>query len=218
MVHLDPATTDLRARYLSELLSFIELRWGVDEPRRVLDVGCGDLLLARLLPRSWTVDGYDPAAEARAAAARTLRELGASGTVIADPSTLARNRYDLIVVHSVAQYLAGPSELAELLAPLTGALADDPTAGIVLSDLPDHARHRWTDPVDLLGFAARSGRPVHAVASVARLGTGRRGPLLVAPPATVRRAATDVGLRCERLERNLSPLRSRSSYLLEHDG
>ncbi|MFI7639313.1 class I SAM-dependent methyltransferase [Nonomuraea sp. NPDC049400] len=134
---------------------------------RVLDYGPGEALSAgRVAEVCREVILCEAADTMRAAlAARFARHPGV--TVIGQDglARLADRSVDLIVVHSVVQYLTA-DELNALLRAAHRLLA--PGGRLVLSDLVPPGAGLLSDAVELLRFAFRAGFLVAAVASLAR--------------------------------------------------
>jgi SAM-dependent methyltransferase len=145
---------------------------GLDGDQRVLDFGCGfgfvSALLAPLVAEVWW---WDPSPHMRAATERNTADL--PNAKFCDLSTPPSNEptgadwhgthFDLILVNSVAQYMA-PDELWAWLARWRGMLT--PGGKVVLSDLIPPAHSGLLDVVDLLRLGARLGSPIRTTAEV----------------------------------------------------
>ncbi|GAA3203606.1 class I SAM-dependent methyltransferase [Nonomuraea helvata] len=135
--------------------------------RRVLDYGPGEALSAgRVAEACEEVILCEAADTMRAALAG--RYAGHPGVTVIGPDGLARladRSVDLVVVHSVVQYLSA-DELDVLLREAHRLLA--PCGRLVLSDLVPPGAGLLSDAVELLRFGFRSGFLVAAVVSLAR--------------------------------------------------
>lgn len=138
-----------------------------DAAARVLDYGCGEALHADLIAAACgalTLSDAAPAVRA-ALAARFARNAGIAVRSPDEVAALPDGSLDLIVMNSVAQYLAR-DELAALLARFCRLLA--PGGIFVLGDvIPKHVSP-VTDAVAVLRFAARNGFLVAALAGLVR--------------------------------------------------
>ena len=140
----------------------------VDRPdARVLDFGCGEALaaarVAQVCERLYLADGADNVRAGlaeRFAAEPAITVLAAGELHLIEPATL-----DLIVVNSVAQYLA-PGQLETLIADWMPLLA--PTGHIVFADIIPTQIGAAADAGELLRFAATNGFLASAVIGLAR--------------------------------------------------
>lgn len=207
----------VRSTVLAPLAAWIERTWCAPERRarpapRLLDIGCGDLLLATLLP-SCRIDGVDTAPSARAAARRTTTELPLPGVVHDDAADVPDGIYDAVVMSSVVQYLADHDEVADMVAAAARWLRPD-GLGVVMTDVPVPGAGRLPDAVDLCRLAVGAVGPWRAPALVVRSARRSPGDLLAVPDRVVAAAAMANGLGWHRLSANLSPLRSRATHHL----
>ena len=212
----DPSTEPVRRLHLAPLVEWIRAHWRDGRSPRVLDYGCGDLLLAAMLGPDFVVDGFDIDPAARRAAARRVAG-GQGASVLDDRDMIPPGAYDGVVLSSVVQYLGGPVELEELLGRLSGALA--PAArGVLVTDVVVTGAGRVHDAVDLFREVTSAFGPVAAVRQV--LGSARRSPgrLWAPEPAELVAACRSAGLVCHRLPANLSSFRRRATYLLHPPG
>jgi SAM-dependent methyltransferase len=139
----------------------------VPSPRaRVLDYGCGEALHAdRVAAAASELLLCEGAPRVRAGiAARFADNAKIRAVAPEDVERLADHSLDLIVLHSVAQYLT-PEELAKLLALFHRLL----NAGgiLVVSDIPPDVAAS-TDALALLRFGAENGFFVAAVTGLVR--------------------------------------------------
>jgi cyclopropane fatty-acyl-phospholipid synthase-like methyltransferase len=216
-----PLYREQAAAYVKALTDAI----GVRADQRVLDFGCGFGFVARMLaPHVAEVWFWDPSPNMRRMAERITADVP-NANFLDIPAELAGGRdaaggigrtFDLILVNSVAQYMAA-SEFWGWLPRWRSMLAAD--GRLVLSDLiaPDHGG--LSDIGDLLRFGARRGWPLRA--AVDAVGgirnywrTSRNVPLLrVGRDELIRRAA-ESDLNVEVLARNLTHLRKRWTAVL----
>jgi SAM-dependent methyltransferase len=134
---------------------------------RVLDYGCGEALHADLVAAAASeLMLCEGAPRVRAGiAARFARNAKIRAVAPEDVERVADRSFDLIVLHSVAQYLA-PDELAKLFALFHRLLNADGV--LVVSDVipPDIAAS--TDALALLRFGAANGFFVAAIIGLVR--------------------------------------------------
>lgn len=213
----DESTRSLRGVLMQPLVAHATATLaGIDAPR-VLDVGCGDLLLARLVPERWRIDGWDPNPNAAAAATRTADDLGDRVRVV-ELDDVDRSSIHLAVLNSVTQYLSGTDELAGLfsrIAPLLVDERDGTTPGsVVVTDVVDPPRRRWREGLDLLWYLSRHAGPHRALVATLRTADRSPGDLRAFPASDVVGAAATAGLEATRLPTNLTALRTRASYVL----
>jgi SAM-dependent methyltransferase len=109
------------------------------EPRRVLEIGCGDgQLLLKIAPHCERYAGTDLSKAAIAIVARRVSELGISGVDLsqrsgADFTGFDEGAFDAVVINSVAQYFPSFDYLLEVLENARRVLA--PGGAIFLGDL-----------------------------------------------------------------------------------
>jgi SAM-dependent methyltransferase len=133
----------------------------------VLDYGCGEALSAgRIAQVAGRLALCEAAPSVRAALA--TRFAGNDRIEVRSPEEIAaapEQSFDLIVMHSVAQYLT-PAELAALLAQFRRLLK--PGGLLVLGDVIPPQVSALTDALALLRFGAREGFFVAALFGLAR--------------------------------------------------
>lgn len=210
----DPGTRRARSHVLGPLAAWLVSNWPVDRTGRVLDLGCGDLLLADLLPATWRLDGYDPAPAARTAARRSLERSGRPGQVHDLASELPEGAYDGVVVSSVVQYLADIDALGRLVADVARLLRTDGSWGAVVTDVVAPGGRRWKDASDLVRHLVPRVGARATLAGLARSARWHPGPLLQVPDREMESRARAAGLAPRRLPENLSPLSGRTSWVL----
>lgn len=210
---IDPSTETVRAIHLAPLVEWIDSRWLGDGGIRILDLGCGDMLLARLLPPGHVVDGYDPDEPARAAARSGGRRAATPGSVFDDSAEIPLGAYDAVVISSVLQYLPGDRALTEMLGGVARWLRPGESLGAVATDVPLPRGGRLGDARDLSKSLVPHLGLFGTLRAVA--GAARRSPggLHDFGESDVAACADRAGMAAVRLERNLSPFRSRASYL-----
>jgi SAM-dependent methyltransferase len=144
-----------------------DIRAQVPAGARVLDYGCGEALHADAIAASAReLTLCEAAHSVRAALARRFGTHAAIKVRSPEEvATLPAGSFDVIVLHSVAQYLA-PHELDALLALFQRLLGNDGL--LVLGDIvPPHVSAA-TDATALLRFAAANGFFAAAVIGLAR--------------------------------------------------
>jgi SAM-dependent methyltransferase len=144
-----------------------DIRANVPAGARVLDYGCGEALHADVIAaaaRELTL--CEAAHSVRAVLARRF---GTHATIkVRSPEEVAAlpaGSFDVIVLHSVAQYLT-PQELDSLLALFRRLLGNDGL--LVLGDIIPRYVSAATDAAALLRFAATNGFFAAAVVGLAR--------------------------------------------------
>lgn len=213
--NIDPQTWEFREARLEPLRAWLVERWGDHDGLRVLDFGCGDLQLATLLPPSWSVDGFDTAAAARACARAVVAQTGRSNLrVFDDTAEIPDARYDLIVLSGVVGYVESEEALQALIATLARQLSTDGLRRIVMTEVVTPPRRRLRDAADLFRAQVHELGPLRAPFLLARQVAKSPGRLLAVEPADLERWSDAAGLTAVRLPENLSWLRTRSSWEL----
>jgi hypothetical protein len=212
---IDPNTVPVRSAVLAPLVDWIRKNWLDGRPVRLLDYGCGDLLLARLLPSGCTVDGFDSSPAAREAARSASAGNRSAGHVHDDPGEIPEGAYDGVVLSSVLQYLSDAGAVGELIGDVSRWLRDDGALGAVATDVVVPGSSRLPDLLDLSVHLLRSHGPLRAASVLTR--SARRSPrrLLSLDHAELLEMSLAAGLETQQLEENLSPLGSRSSYAFQ---
>jgi SAM-dependent methyltransferase/ribosomal protein S18 acetylase RimI-like enzyme len=184
----------------------------------VLDFGCGfGWVAAEIAADVARVDIWDGAASVRRRAlTRTAHVENVHPIDLPAMEDQLRGRYDLILVHSVVQYMSA-DELSSWLARWRLMLA--PGGVLVLSDLVQPHGHFLRDLLRYLRFGLRSGFLIDQLIGGIRgfvryFGTRTSVPLLAVVPETVHELAASVGLTACPLEQNLSYRNSRRTMLL----
>jgi SAM-dependent methyltransferase len=195
-----------------------DIRAHVPAGARVLDYGCGEALHAEVIAaaaRELTLS--EAASGVRAELARRFDAQAA--IKVRSPEEVAAlpaGSFDVIVMHSVAQYLT-PQELEALLALFRRLLADDGL--LVLGDvIPQHVSAA-TDATALLRFAAANGFFAAAVVGLARTLASdywrlrsRLGLTRYSEPAMIAKLAA-AGFCPHRAVANIGHNRSRMTFL-----
>lgn len=201
---------------LAPLAEWIEREWCAPSeaeriPLRLLDVGCGDLLIARLLS-SCRVDGYDISPDARIAARDMARSQVHTGTVFDRFASIPSAAYDGVILSSILQYVK-VSDRATMFGEVARCLAPG-ARGVVLTDVPVRGGSRLSDAVDLFGYLESQLGVVNGLRAVVR--SAVRSPRKVFPASAgeLGSSARAVDLELHQLAVNLSPLRHRRSYVL----
>jgi cyclopropane fatty-acyl-phospholipid synthase-like methyltransferase/ribosomal protein S18 acetylase RimI-like enzyme len=184
---------------------------------RVLDFGCGFGFAARLLARRVALVAlWDGAASVRRRARLRTAHLGNVEYVdIAEPTAVAE-KFDLITVHSVLQYMS-EEEVLHWFARWKSMLA--PGGRLVLSDLIQPSTKAVPELAAYLAFSLKSGFFLDALMQGLReVGKYSRAratrPLTIATPQKIEAWARQAGLRAQFLERNLSYRSSRMTAVL----
>ncbi|MEV4625746.1 methyltransferase domain-containing protein [Micromonospora sp. NPDC049523] len=211
-----------RDRHFGEVAESI-IRLLPARPARVLDYGPGEALFAdRVAEASGEVILCEAADSIRARL--TARFDGHPKVSVIGPvglAALAPGSIDLMVVHSVVQYLT-PEELDNLLLDAHRLLADD--GRLVVGDLVPPQVGLVSDTVDLLRFALRGGFLVDTVRALVRIA--------VSPYARLRRQhglrrltehemaahARRAGLTGQRLRPNLGNNQTRWAFVARRTG
>jgi hypothetical protein len=209
---IDPNTVPVRSAVLAPLVAWIRQNWLDGRSVRLLDYGCGDLLLARLLPPGCTVDGFDTSPVAREAARRASAGHPWVGQVHDDPGEIPDGAYDGVVLSSVLQYLPDTDSVEVLLGDVAGWLRDDEALGAVATDVVVPGSSRLGDLRDLTVHLVRGHGPLRAASVLTRSAYRSPGGLLALDDSELRQRARTAGLVTRQLPNNLSPLRSRVSY------
>lgn len=212
--HLDPATAPLRRRYLTELAAWLEAHRDPGRTNRLLDLGCGDLVLAALLDGWATVDGHDPDPRAWPAARAAVGGLALGGELFERLDDVPAGAYDGVVIGSVVQYLPTADAVADLLASATRFLRADAAIGVVATDARAEGSSPLADLRDLLAATVARGGWVGGVhAALAGLRSGREAPRYRVTTEGLVQASATRGVAVVRLPRNLGVFGRRASYL-----
>lgn len=185
----------------------------------VLDFGCGFGHTAReIAPSVGNIALWDASSNVRRQALERVRDLG-NATMLdlqqADEAA-TRNRFDLILVHSVLQYMS-PDEIRSWLARWRGMLKRD--GRLVLSDLLVPGAGSFGELSSYLVFALSNGFFWNAftagVRETAHYWSARKSaPLTVLPGQVFESWSAEAGLSLEWLDENLSHRRTRATAVL----
>ena len=198
---------------------------GLQHDQRVLDFGCGFGFVAALLaPLVTEVGWWDPSPNMRSAAERnTTRfpnarfcDLSAMSLTESRGSTWREAPFDLILINSVAQYMA-PEELWAWLSQWRTMLA--PKGQLVLSDLIPPHHSSLSDVASLIRLGRLHGSALRAandaLGGVARYWRTRRAlPLTSVSRADLARQAAAADLDVTFLPENLTHFRKRWAAVL----
>jgi SAM-dependent methyltransferase len=184
----------------------------------VLDYGCGEALHADIVAaQAERLILVEPAPGVRRRlAARWEREPKIEVSGADQIARLADHSIDLIIMHSVAQYLTGP-ELDAALALFRRLLRPDGL--LVLGDVIDPKTSAASDAVALLRFGARDGFFFAAVAGLARtvLSSYRRLRSSIGLTRYGEKAMIDkleaAGFTARRARENIGHSRARMTFL-----
>lgn len=163
-IYVDARHRDVHFRVIAD-----DLAAYVPSPEtRVLDYGCGEALHAdRVAAKAAQLVLVEPAPSVRARL--TKRFADNARIAVAGPEALAAMpdaSFDLIVMHSVSQYLTA-AELDTTLALFRRLIA--PAGTLVLGDVLQPHTNALTDALALLRFGAREGFFVAAATGLARM-------------------------------------------------
>jgi 2-polyprenyl-3-methyl-5-hydroxy-6-metoxy-1,4-benzoquinol methylase len=142
--------------YLKHVLAQLERQLGSVRGKRILDYGCGDGTLVRLMLESGAgrVDAFETDERARA---QVHQELGVS--VSADLAEL-QTGYDLITLVEVVEHLRSPAEtltpLARLLAPGGWLFTSTPNVDCLRARVRGARWENYANPTHLYYFNQRS--------------------------------------------------------------
>lgn len=206
---------EMSRAWVVKLCRWIEDRGLVTPASQVLDYGCGSFDAGfRLAPRVARMDGYDPFCPTLAEVESEARALG-SAHLYTRAEDLPRRTYDLILVHSVIQYMNHAAEFRAALALMKECLR--PVAGscIVISDIlpPDYPAVR--DALEILAYALRNGVGRAVLRQVLKAAFHRRRQPYFQPAfEELRAVAAALGFAAERLPENLTPSRRRYTCVL----
>ena len=198
--------------YVARLLAAVP----VHSRTSVLDFGCGfGFVASALAPRVGSVAVWDPSPRMRSRASVTLKP-HANARVIDLSQAAPAERFDLILVNSVAQYMTS-AEFDVWLDRWRDLLVE--SGRLVLSDLLPPAHHTWVDVIDILRFSSRRRillRTIReATVEVRRyLRTRAVQPLVHIDRDELCRRAGAAGFTVAFMERNLTHLTHRTTALL----
>lgn len=205
----------------ADYLQRLEAALPLDRRARVLDFGCGAGLVAAVLaPKVAELFLWDAAASMRRRARENLA--GSPNVRFLDlsprhslPGELG---FDLILVNSVAQYMA-EDDLSSWLVQWRDMLA--PGGRLVVSDLIPPRTRTLSEVAEIVKFSARHGLLVRALRraplEMARYARVRRAhPLYRTTPEEFRGRARAAGWAVEFLKRNLTYRRRRFTAVLTH--
>lgn len=203
------------SEYVDRLLEAVP----VPREARVLDFGCGFGHTAHALaPHVGEIAVWDAASNMRRGARLTLAETpNASYVDLSDPATAAPACWDLILVHSVVQYLS-EAELQSWLRHWRRMLV--PGGRLIISDVPTPASSGVRELGEMLRFAAGRSMLLPALRDgIAEAGRYREQratlPLTRLTMATLEGYAAAAGLSARQLPVNLSYRRGRISVVFQ---
>jgi cyclopropane fatty-acyl-phospholipid synthase-like methyltransferase len=198
--------------YVTKLSAAVPVHSGT----RVLDFGCGfGFVASALAPRVGSVAVWDASPRMRSRASLTLKP-NANARLIDLSQTVLAERFDLILVNSVTQYMP-PAEFDVWLERWRNLLVD--AGRLVLSDLLTSAHDTWMDVIDILRFSGRHRillRTIHEATFEARRYWRTRTvqPLVHIDRDDLVSRARAAGFVVAFLERNLTHLTHRTTALL----
>ncbi len=161
-IYVSPRHRDIHFRRIAE-----DLRRYVTPGATVVDYGCGEALYADMVAdKAGRLTLVEPAPGVRARLATRFAQNAKIGVRSAeDVAALADQSVDLIIMHSVAQYLTG-DELDATLRQFRRLLR--PSGLLVLGDVIAPTTSAATDAMSLLAFGARDGFFIAAVIGLGR--------------------------------------------------
>lgn len=181
---------------------------------RLLDFGCGDLLIARQLDGIWLVDGYDESADARESARATAATLRDPGRIYDQLEEVPRHAYDAVVVNSLFQYIAEPA-VPRLFQEAAFALRTDASVGIIITDVVADGSSRAADLRDLLHHLGQLIGPWATIpAAFQGIRSGYPSKRQRHRDDALAEVAQRCGLELERLPHNLSVFSRRVTFRL----
>lgn len=198
--------------YVARLLAAVP----VHSHNRVLDFGCGfGFVASALAPRVGSVAVWDPSPRMRSRAVATLKP-HANARLIDLSQATPGERFDVILVNSVAQYMTS-AEFDVWLERWRDLLVK--SGRLVLSDLLPLAHGTWVDVIDILRFSSRRRillRTIReATVEVRRYWRTRAvQPLVHIDRDDLCRRARAAGFTVAFMERNLTHLTRRTTALL----
>ena len=198
--------------YVARLLAAVP----VHSRTRVLDFGCGfGFVASALAQRVGSVAVWDPSPRMRSRASVMLKP-HANARLIDLSQTAPAERFDLILVNSVAQYMTS-AEFDVWLERWRNLLVE--SGRLVLSDLLPPAHDTWVDVIDILRFSSRRRillRTIReATVEVRRYWRTRAvQPLVHIDRDDLCRRAGAAGFTVAFMERNLTHLTHRTTALL----
>lgn len=209
------ATAEFRVGFFRKLVDWLAAR-RLDSPTgRLLDFGCGDLLLGRETDGLWVVDGYDEWADARNAARMQILNLREPGVVYDRTSCIPRGSYDAVVLNSLFQYVPDLIEAERLLRGIVPLLTDTASIGIVITDAVSDGSSSLFDLADMACYAiGRSGLVEGLVRTAKGTRSGRPSKRFRHSQADLSLVAKRLGLDMARLPENLSVFTRRATFVL----
>lgn len=203
------------AEYVDRLLDAVP----VPREARVLDFGCGFGHTAHALaPHVGEIAVWDAASNMRRGARLTLADTrNATFVDLSDPAAAATGCWDLILVHSVVQYLP-EAELQAWLGHWQRMLV--PGGRLIISDIPTPASSGVRELGEMLRFASSRSMLLPAlrdgIAEAGRYQQQRATlPLTRLTMETLERRAAEAGLSARLLPVNLSYRRGRISVVFQ---
>ena len=183
----------------------------------VLDYGCGEALCADLIAaRTRKLLLVDSAPSIREKLTKRFEGIRAIHVLsVEDAGALARESLDLVVIHSVAQYLGKP-EFAALIKQFTEKLK--PGGSLVIGDILPNDLSAVTDAKALLTFGWQGGFLIPALIGLIRTALSDyrkiRGELGLTQydEAEMLAVLDKAGLTARRLEKNLGHNQARMAF------
>jgi ubiquinone/menaquinone biosynthesis C-methylase UbiE len=192
----------------------------IDQGDRVLDYGCGEAAYAeRLLRKAGRLTLCEAAPTLRERVReRVARERRISMLSPEDVAALPDESFDLIIMHSVSQYLS-PVELDALLAQFSRLL--QPDGKLVIGDVVQPDTPAWKDAMALLRFGSREGFFVAAFRGLVRTVFSdysklrKNAGLTRYGEHTMATKLNTAGFRAERAARNIGHLQTRMTFVAQ---
>jgi ubiquinone/menaquinone biosynthesis C-methylase UbiE len=185
---------------------------------RVLDYGCGEAAYAgRLIRKAGQLTLCEAAPNLREALKRRVaHERHISVLSPEDVAALPDQSFEVVIMHSVSQYLS-PAQLAELLATFRRLLRPD--GKLVIGDVVQPDTPAWKDALALVQFGWREGFFLAALGGLFRTAFSDYSKLRKNAGLTryseqqMAVKLSEAGFRSERAARNIGHLQTRMTFV-----
>lgn len=206
----DEGMSDL---WISKLVHWVKINKQDLKELTVLDYGCGYFDLGfELIRHSKSVDGYDPFGPA---IQRARLRCPGNSILTDDLTSLPNQKYNLIILNSVVQYMGTKDALHTFFLKSKELLQSSGESEIILSDLIPKNYSSVKDALNCMLYACRNGFLVAMMIHLFKAATNfHKGMIFKIDPQEVRELAHQNGFKCTILEDNLTPSKYRYSCLL----